>query len=408
MGAMDYWRFDPSLCGFPTARLPFLPQPSSLTRLLTRSPQTSKKSFRRIDANVSTLFYTRARYALLEAYRRAGVGPGGALMAPSYHCRTMLDPAIQLEAPILLFELDERLRPRLDRLAACLAQYRHPVKALLLPHFFGFAQAELSELRDFSIAHGLALIEDCSHLLLTTSDAPSSLGHTGHWTVASPYKIFACGEGGLLWGQDIGADSTAPSLCKRPAREWRALIRTMASARRYRPISEAGPVGQALQAARGIPIPQNADGIIADGGLSEGFAPEEAHVRGSPWALRLMKNDCIQRASLERRRHYQRLLDVVVTLPHCRPLFGSLPPVTAPYVFPLLLEHADPHFFLLKRLGVPIGRWDELAISECRVAQDYRSRLIHLPCHQGLSSADLEWICEALVQTLRLPVERVT
>jgi hypothetical protein len=77
-------------------------------------------------------------------------------------------------------------------------------------------------------------------------------------------------------------------------------------------------------------------------------------------------------------------------------LFADLPDDCVPYMVPLLIERPDPHFFYLKHLGVPVWRWDAMASSSCRIANEYRLRLLHLPCHQSLSTCQLEWMIAAV------------
>ena len=84
-------------------------------------------------------------------------------------------------------------------------------------------------------------------------------------------------------------------------------------------------------------------------------------------------------------------------------LFPELPPSVIPYMFPLLIDHPAPHFYLLKHLGVPIWRWDDMAVSGCANATAYRTRLLHLPCHQGLSEQQMDWMLDTVALVLRSP-----
>ena len=64
-------RFDPTPCNFPPPRVPVLP-PLRGARL--------QWAANRLPTEVR--HFSRGRYALLAAYRLAGVGPSGALLAP--------------------------------------------------------------------------------------------------------------------------------------------------------------------------------------------------------------------------------------------------------------------------------------------------------------------------------------
>jgi len=109
---MHYQRFDPTVCGFPKPAVPILP------RLGMQSLGCSGPSaFKPLGAGRNAQSFTRGRYALTEAYRLAGVGADAAILLPAYHCRTMLDPAIRLGAPIVLYALRPDLSPDLATMA---------------------------------------------------------------------------------------------------------------------------------------------------------------------------------------------------------------------------------------------------------------------------------------------------
>ena len=65
-------------------------------------------------------------------------------------------------------------------------------------------------------------------------------------------------------------------------------------------------------------------------------------------------------------------------------------------MFPLVLDHPAEDFRRLKYRGVPIWRWDELAVSDCEVTQAYRRSLLQLPCHEDLRLEERTWLAEAL------------
>ena len=110
--SLPYCYFDPAPCGFPRPRVPVLPQMSF--GMFGRSRSNTYPS---VFSGGEAPFYTRGRYALLEAYRLAGVGRQGALLAPAYHCRTMLDPALSLGGDIGLYPVLADLSPDLSALA---------------------------------------------------------------------------------------------------------------------------------------------------------------------------------------------------------------------------------------------------------------------------------------------------
>jgi hypothetical protein len=77
-------------------------------------------------------------------------------------------------------------------------------------------------------------------------------------------------------------------------------------------------------------------------------------------------------------------------------LLPELPDGIAPYMFPLRVFDPAPLFHPLKRLGLPIWRWDDMAASDCPVSRDYRQGVFHLPCHQALDDAQMHWMTTLL------------
>ena len=96
---------------------------------------------------------------MTDAYRLCGLPAGSTLQAPSYDCRTVLDPALRLGANVVLYPLLADLRPDMAGLADCLARCVQPVRVLLVTHCFDFTQA-LGSLREWRLAHDVKLIEN--------------------------------------------------------------------------------------------------------------------------------------------------------------------------------------------------------------------------------------------------------
>jgi perosamine synthetase len=395
---LTYKLFDPSGCGFPEPRVPLLPMLSS--RGIGPSRQGE---FVLVGAGRRHRGYTRGRYALYDAYRLCGVGERGALLAPAYHCRTMLDPAISLGAELLLYPVRDDLSPDLGGLARLLARARQPVRAMLLTHYFGFAQ-DAAEVSAFCRAHDIALIEDCSHALFNRRSA-ERLGQHGRYTIASPYKLFPCEEGGMLipaTGAALPGDGIARS-------GWKAELRVLVSALRRKLArrhsaavdTRAEEVESELAALARVPLTRAAERTAALPGTSGMYVSSEQPLAGPRTARWLMKLCSVDHVARRRRDNYLRWRDAVTGLPHCRPLFGQLPDDSVPYMFPLLIEHPQAHFYALKRLGMPIWRWDEMAVSDCAVATHYGRHLLHLPCHQAVSEDELAWMIAAVSAVMR-------
>ena len=195
MADLKIARFNPEPCNFPRPRVPLLPTSSRLGLARSGADQSAPRSTFR--------HFTRGRYALGEAYRLSGVGREGALLAPAYHCVTMLDPALNLGAEVILYALYADLSPDLNQLEELLSSRdtHTPIKALLATHFFGIAK-DFSQLKQWCEKHRISLIEDCSHVLFTQDFQAAGTGTYGRFITSSPYKFFASNDGGLLYSPD--------------------------------------------------------------------------------------------------------------------------------------------------------------------------------------------------------------
>lgn len=390
-------RFNPTACDFPRARVPLLPV-SPVFGANDSSHQVTIKqgTFRH---------FTRGRYALGEAYRLAGLGKDGALLAPAYHCVTMLDPALSLGAEIHLYPLNADLSPDLASLDVLLAHSGTTVKALLATHFFGFAQ-DFRNLKEWCDKHRIVLIEDCAHVLFTEKYQAAGTGTCGRFVTSSPYKFFPCEDGGLLLSPEKNLLDGGGTASAGWIDELRAIKHCIEKYRSISPMrSEIALIDPQLERLDSAPVVRGEEQVEAFSKPSPHFSMTEISTR-SLLGSRIMVGLASTAAMIQARRsNYERWAQAVDGLPNGRALYPVLPTNCVPYMFPLYIDHPDPHFYWLKHLGVPIWRWDEMAVSCCPVAQDYRLHVLHLPCHQSLTEDQMDWMIAAVQKTLKYPAQ---
>jgi hypothetical protein len=230
------------------------------------------------------------------------------------------------------------------------------------------------------------------------------MGRTGRYAVSSPYKFQPCPDGGLLWSPE-----GAPLPPATPSPGWRAELRgawhALQSVRRHAPAPLADAIEAELQALAPR-LGQTGRDWIEDAGAGAGALSPEYATRDercaslavSRWIRRHTDASRIVRL---RRERYTQWADAVQGLPGCHALFPDLPAAGTPYMFPLLVDDPPRRFYPLKQLGVPIWRWDDMAVSDCPVSQRYRQGVLHLPVHQALSNSEVEWMTAALRQVMR-------
>ena len=406
---MELHIFDSTDCGFPKPKVPVLPTLTrySLKRKLPEAQSArwqSEDKFQPLVKSAHAHHYSRGRYALHDAYRLAGVGASGALLAPSYHCRTMLDPALRLKGQIDFYPLNPDLSPRLDAISGKLQSQTSPVKALLATHYFGFPQ-ELAAVKKLCDQYGVALIEDCSHTLFApvqtsarTTQKP--IGETGRFGVASPYKFYPSEDGGLLWDNDASALVDLPRQAPGVTNEIRALQSSLQRNRANRLALDASGVGEELRVLAAQRNSRGRDTQKPGNVLSIFYQPAEEGRQSLTWSQWIFRHTNITRLAAARRDNYRSWLKAVESLPGCQALLPYLPADCVPYMFPLLIDSPQTHFHLLKLLGLPVWRWDEMAVSDCPVANKYRLGLLHLPCHQELTQSQMVWMTQVVRQVL--------
>ena len=370
---------------YPSSAVSLLPQPTC-SAWLDRSGASERSAF--LSGGES---FTHSRYALAETLRRAGVVPGRTVLLPSFHCRAMVEPVLYLGAKPLFYPLMPDLSPDFAALPALLDTR---VAAMLVTHFFGFPSAiEASE--RLCAAHGIHLIEDCAHALYGQA-GDRDLGTIGSYAVASLWKFLPIRDGSVL------RDNTQqPSERQRQTRPMMAelkacagLVETGIRSKRERLLSPSA----AKLAAAAQRIAVRGSTASAEPGLKE-FSPAAAAWPAFASSRYLGVAVAHGRVAQKRRQHYQRWLIGMQGVPGVRPLNPELPEHVVPYAFPLLIDTEGLLFHYLKLAGMPIWRWEDMALTACPVARDYRLRLLQLPCHQELSEQELAWMIQT-VQTL--------
>jgi len=336
--------------------------------------------------------YMQGRYALLEAMRRAGVGPGTSVLMPAFHCRSMVEPVLFLNSTVCFYSINNELQPDFQALSLLLRESRAAVGAMVLTHYFGFPNA-LEEAERFCDLHGITLIEDCAHALYGQVGG-RLLGTVGSYAIASPWKFLPVRDGGVL------RDNTGGGISPRIEQPWLTEIKAVAAMLQtgVQHVSRRCPVIDS------VTICEQEAKISASGRAQ--FAEQEfkelvvAHadfsaLRSSRWGMRHAAHGRVARL---RRKNYLRWQEGVRDLAGVKPLFPSLPDGVVPYVFPLLVDAAGMGFHLFKLVGIPLWRWEDMAVTDCAVSRDYRIRLLQLPCHQELSEEELAW----MIDTVRL------
>lgn len=344
-------------------------------------------------------FVTSGRVGIALALKHMGVGRNDKILVPAYHCSSMVEPVLWAGATPVFYRVHENAAIDVDDVRA---KVDRATKALMVTHYFGFHQ-DMPGIRSLCDEAGIALIEDCAHAFFgRVADRPP--GWYGDYAIASSMKFFPVIDGGCL----VSSRRRLDEIRTLPAGlgfELKAAINTLEQALHYGRLAWLGVlvklpirIKDALWGALKALGPKGVAANLAPAASSGGRQFDAMWVdKRMSVASRLILGWASKARIVSRRReHYRRMLGALRDLPGGRPLFPELPAGVVPYVFPVLVDDPDRVFPALKRQGVPMLRWEELAEgvdgSVCPVSARFSRCLLQFPIHEELSAEELEWM----------------
>ncbi len=137
-------------------------------------------------------YYSLARYALIEAFRLIGIGPGTRVLLPAYLCRDLLAPLNILGATPCWYEVKPDLTPEGP------PEEWTSANAVLAVNYFGFPQA-LGPFLAYAKRTGATIVEDNAHGYMSRDQDGQWLGCRTGLGVFSLRKTLRIPDGAALW-----------------------------------------------------------------------------------------------------------------------------------------------------------------------------------------------------------------
>ncbi|MBI4424838.1 MAG: DegT/DnrJ/EryC1/StrS aminotransferase family protein [Elusimicrobia bacterium] len=292
--------------------------------------------------------YSLGRWALAEALRLAGAGPGRPVLWPGYICREVLAAGAAAGAPPLYYALDASLRPAADPADWPAAA------AVVAVDYFGFPQ-DLAPFEAFCRRTGAVLIEDAAHALLGREPAGRWLGARAPLGVFSPRKTLPIPDGGTLAVLDpaLAARVQAQAPARARGRGKRALLRAAAPwlgpRTTLRALALARSVRRGMSGSE-LPPPD------PDGERRIAVGPEPCAELAAP----IVSLD--HAADAARRKALYAVCARLLAPAGVAPVFGSMPEGTVPYLYPFRASGAQAEAAerLLRREGLASLPWPDL------------------------------------------------
>jgi dTDP-4-amino-4,6-dideoxygalactose transaminase len=287
------------------------------------------------------------------------------------------------------------------------------VRAVLVTHFFGFAQP-VAEIRVICDRWGALLVEDCAHALLS-EDAVGPLGRVGDAAVFSLRKTLPLPNGGAVLFNNPSLsppdDLDAPPRLTTWLKSVSLTKKWALDAARHRGSrgSLALVAGMApVVAANGILRrlwPSSSPAAYDPDDEDYTFAMRILGWRMAPFSMRVIQRTEWRTIAARRRGNYRFLVERLSDLTGARVIRRDVAERSCPLYLPMAVDRRDRIFTSLVRQRVnaaiwwdqrhPAVAWDEfpdaVALKDCVLA---------LPVHQDLTTGQLEYVAAALRSSL--------
>lgn len=298
------------------------------------------------------------------------------VLLPAYHCPALVEPFLWLGYRVRFYPVQADLSVDAAVFQRLLTA---DISHCVVVQFFGFKQ-NANQLITLAHAAGKRVLEDCAHGLVDFVASLQQDDPRVSARICSINKVLPTIDGGLLYLRQ--QQIRQPGHCS-----WVEELKGIAFLLK---------IPQRLQRLRQRTKTRKPDVISAQGPTTgfKYFKPVDLNsssFRHTKWILQ-----CSDLAAIKakRRANYRYLvtgLSGVMAGTCLYPVIAD----EAPYVLPFLL-HDGSYFQQLRLKKIQVLRWEEMAPSGCDITEQYRSRLIQLPCHHKLTQADLDYIIQAM------------
>jgi len=370
------------------------------------NPVLSMRSFgtRRGDVDCATAFdgpntrrYTSGRAAIASALRRLEIGAGDEVLLPAFHCPAVVSPVQWIGARPMMYRVKADLSVDIDDLTDKLSPRS---KALIVVHYFGFPQP-MDELMSLAKRANVSVLEDCAHSMFSRYRG-RPVGSIGDFAIASAMKTFPVIDGGYLTARGFDLPETSSGGL---GFEMKALIDTIETANRHSRLGVLAPIVALKNTLRAMTQRRGDDwrSAVSFPASSEGALEFDARwidVRMSMVSRVLSALAARERIVEARRRNYRRFDHSLANRRGARCVFDALWDDVVPYAYPLVVEDEARAFAALKTAGVPMFRWEQADVATCATSARYARHLFQFPCHQELTSDELDWMIETIGATV--------
>jgi len=300
------------------------------------------------------------------------------ILIPSYHCPAAIEPFISLGFNCVFYRVKKDLSPDYQHIKQLL--FQHQVTHCLTINYFGIISS-VCDLAALLADRNIAIIHDCAHALFDLLEYAKNPQHAAA-TICSINKVLPSIDGGIVTFRHT---RIAPLMPVNKLVEFKAILYLLG-------------ITSIINKVRFAFSRSNSKQLLATSSKIATFRyfdPGKTEQQCFSHTISILRHSNLKTIAAQRRTNYQYLSDALSDVPLGTPLISALKVDCVPYVFPFLLHDAH-HFEQLRKHGIQCLRWEEVAYSDCDISQDYRSRLLQLPCHHQLSKQALDQMIHIL------------
>lgn len=335
------------------------------------------------------VFTADGRSALAAGLKILGIGKGEKVLIPAYICKVIPSLLRGVGIQYAYYPVRRDLGIDVDVLKELLEAA--DCKAVLLVHYFGFADPNFEEIVRLCRAKGVKIIEDCAHALYSENNG-RDLGMDGDIAIFSLYKVLGSPNGGML---TINSDFREPVKLE----ELPVINKTIKQAMSLLYLAEKG-IGFSIRPYL------LAIGMVKR--LAHRNKENSVNVRAcniDPLSLKIFRNADRTKIVRKRRENFGYLLKRVAEC-GLTPVYKRLPDGISPLGFPILLEDRDRIHRLIYKGGFLLhALWDELPedIGEEEFPDSHylRKRVLVLPVHQDIEFRHLDRLLATIGKGLK-------
>lgn len=347
--------------------------------------------------------------ALYQGIRALGLAPGSGVLCPSYNCGHEIEPLLRLGLRPDFYPIHRDLSYDLNELELC----RKPdTRAVLITHYFGIGQP-LDDLRRFCDRHGLRLIEDCAHALLSDNDE-HNLGRRGDIAIFSIRKSVPLPHGGAVLFNDqtlsLPASPHSPPRLGTALKMLELLTKTAlqhnangSALRRWGTLTILAPLHGVAELLRRT-WPNKAIACFDPDDECFGFPTAVLDWGMAPFSEKLLKRMPWGDIAERRRDNYLHLSQRLDDLPDCQVPRSQIPSSACPLFLPVAVSNRAELVRQLVRSRIFAAPWWEqthpsVARQAFPDARYLKDRLMILPIHQDLKQNQLDYMADQIAKS---------